>query len=49
MFGRHFDFKKEEDGVEWYRQGGLDKDPGVCAVAARITAEVLMKLRERKR
>jgi len=30
----------------WYENNGLDKCPGVCAVAARMAAEELFKLRE---
>ncbi len=45
LFGRSIDFFKDEDAEWWYENDGLDKCPGVCAVAARITAEEVMKLR----
>jgi len=49
LFGRHYDFFNPEDAEAWYKDNGLDKCPGVCAVAARIGAEVILELRERKR
>lgn len=45
LLGRHYDFFNSEDAEAWYRDGGLDKCPGVCAVAARIGAEVIIDLR----
>ena len=46
LFGRGIDFFKDEDAEWWYENGGLDKCPGVCAVAARLAAEELFRLRE---
>jgi C_GCAxxG_C_C family probable redox protein len=40
--GRSFDFFKEEDREAWYRRGGLEVCPLVCAEAARLTADVLL-------
>lgn len=40
--GRTFDFFEEEDREAWYRGGGLEVCPLVCAEAARITADVLL-------
>ena len=48
LFGRHYDFFNPEEAEAWYRDGGLDKCPGVCAVAARIGAEVILEFRKRK-
>ena len=48
LFGRHYDFFNPEDAEAWYKDDGLDKCPGVCAVAARIGAEAILELRERK-
>jgi C_GCAxxG_C_C family probable redox protein len=48
LFGRHYDFFNPEDAEAWYRDGGLDKCPGVCAVAARIGAEVIFEFRKQK-
>jgi len=45
LFGRSIDFFKDEDAEWWYENGGLDKCPGVCAVAARLAAEELFRLR----
>jgi len=45
LFGRSIDFFKDEDAEWWYRNEGLDKCPGVCAVAARLAAEELFKIR----
>lgn len=48
LFGRHYDFFSHEDAEAWYRDGGVDKCPSVCAVAARIGAEVIREFRKRK-
>lgn len=48
LFGRQYDFFNPEDSEAWYKDGGLDKCPGVCAVAARIGAEVIIELRNQK-
>jgi len=44
--GRHYDFKKDEDGIAWYKDGGLDKCPIVCADAARLAAEIILDLQD---
>jgi C_GCAxxG_C_C family probable redox protein len=46
LLGRRYDFRKEKDRKAWYKDGGLDACPGVCAVAARIGAEVVLKLKK---
>jgi C_GCAxxG_C_C family probable redox protein len=46
LFGRKIDFFKDEDAEWWYKNEGLDKCPGVCAVAARLVAEELFKIRK---
>ena len=48
LFGRHYDFFNVEDAEAWYKNGGLDKCPGVCSKAARIGAEVILELRKQK-
>jgi C_GCAxxG_C_C family probable redox protein len=48
LFGRHYDFFNPEDAEAWYKDGGLDKCPSVCAVAARIGAEVIFEFRKQK-
>jgi C_GCAxxG_C_C family probable redox protein len=48
LFGRHYDFFNPDDSEAWYKDGGLDKCPSVCAVAARIGAEVVLELRKAK-
>ena len=48
LFGRSYDFFNPEDAEAWYKDDGLDKCPGVCAVAARIGAKVILELRKRK-
>jgi len=48
LFGRHYDFFDSEDAEAWYRDGGLDKCPGVCGVAARIGGEVILEFRKQK-
>jgi C_GCAxxG_C_C family probable redox protein len=48
LFGRHYNFFNPEDAEAWYKDNGLDKCPGVCAIAARIGAEVILGLRKRK-
>jgi len=45
VLGRHYDFKNDEDGKQWYKDGGLDKCPMVCATAARLTAEIILNLK----
>lgn len=46
VLGRHYDFKNEEDRVAWYKDGGLDKCPMVCATAARLAAEIILDLKK---
>jgi len=46
LFGRSFDFKKSEEAEEWYKAGGLEKCPMVCAIAARIAADIILTLKE---
>lgn len=46
VLGKHYDFKNDEDGKQWYKDGGLDKCPMVCAAAARLTAEIILNLKE---
>jgi len=48
LFGRHYDFFNSEDAEAWYKDGGLDKCPSVCAVAARIGAEVILGFRKQE-
>jgi C_GCAxxG_C_C family probable redox protein len=48
LLGRYYDFFNSEDAEAWHKDGGLDKCPGVCAVAARIGAEVILELRKAK-
>jgi len=48
LFGRHYNFFNPEDAEAWYTDNGLDKCPGVCAMAARIGAEVILGLRQQK-
>lgn len=48
VLGRRYDFDKEEDREAWYKDGGLDKCPGVCAAAARIAAEIILEDREKR-
>ena len=43
--GRSFDFKKDDDAAAWYQAGGLETCPMVCAVAARIAADIILDLR----
>jgi len=46
VLGRHYDFKNEKDGAAWYKDGGLDKCPMVCATAARLAAEIILDLQK---
>jgi len=45
LLGRRYDFFDEDDREAWYEDGGLEKCPGVCAVAASITAEMILDSR----
>jgi C_GCAxxG_C_C family probable redox protein len=46
LFGRSINFFKEKEAEWWYRNEGLDKCPGVCAVAARLAAEEIFMMRK---
>jgi C_GCAxxG_C_C family probable redox protein len=46
VLGRHYDFKNKEDGAAWYKDGGLNKCPMVCATAARLAAEIILDLQK---
>jgi C_GCAxxG_C_C family probable redox protein len=48
LFGRHYDFFNPEDAGAWYKDSGLDKCPGVCAVATRVGAEVILEFRKQQ-
>lgn len=45
LLGRRIDFFEDEDAEWWYEHDGLDVCPGVCAVAARMAASSILKLR----
>lgn len=45
LLGRSFDFKIDEEAEEWYKAGGLEKCPMVCAIAARIAADIILRLK----
>lgn len=44
LLGRSFDFKIDEEAEGWYKAGGLEKCPMVCAIAARIAADIILTL-----
>jgi C_GCAxxG_C_C family probable redox protein len=46
LFGRVFDLNREEESEAWYKAGGLEKCPMVCAVAARLTADIILSLKK---
>jgi hypothetical protein len=46
LLGRSFDFKREEEAEEWYKANGLEKCPMVCAIAARIAADLILSLKD---
>ena len=46
LFGRSFDFKREEEAEEWYKANGLEKCPMVCGIAARIAADLILALKD---
>jgi len=48
LLGRSYDFNKEEDRDAWYKEGGLKYCPMVCGEVARMTAELILRLREEK-
>jgi C_GCAxxG_C_C family probable redox protein len=43
LFGRSFDFKKNAEAKKWRKAGGLEKCPMVCAIAARIAADIILR------
>lgn len=45
LLGRGFDLKIEEESEAWYKSGGLEKCPLVCAIAARIAADIILALK----
>ena len=45
LFGRGFDFNKDEESEAWVKAGGLEKCPMVCAIAARIAADIILTLK----
>jgi C_GCAxxG_C_C family probable redox protein len=45
LFGRRFDFKRAEEAEAWRKAGGKEKCPLVCASAARIAADVILRFR----
>lgn len=45
LLGRSFDFKRDEEAEQWYKSGGLEKCPMVCAIAARIAADIILTLK----
>jgi C_GCAxxG_C_C family probable redox protein len=47
LLGRRYNFYKEEDRESWYREGGLEKCPGVCAEAAGLAAEIILNHRKK--
>jgi C_GCAxxG_C_C family probable redox protein len=47
LLGRSFDFKRDDEAEEWYKAGGLEKCPMVCAIAARIAADIILTLKHR--
>ena len=42
LFGRGFDLNREEESEAWYKAGGLEKCPMVCAVGARFAADIIL-------
>jgi C_GCAxxG_C_C family probable redox protein len=48
LFGRRYDFFNEEDREAWYKDGGLQKCPSVCAAAAGLAAEIILDYREKR-
>ena len=46
LLGRRFNFFKEEDREAWYKEGGLEKCPSVCAAAAGLAAEIILDYRK---
>ncbi len=48
LLGRKYNFFEEEDRDAWYREGGLDKCPSVCAAAAGLAAEIILDYRKKQ-
>jgi C_GCAxxG_C_C family probable redox protein len=46
LFGRGFDLNREEESEAWYKAGGLEKCPMVCAVGARFAADIILSRTE---
>jgi len=46
LLGRRYNFFKEEDREAWYKEGGLEKCPSVCATAAGLAAEIILDCRK---
>ncbi|MFW6147602.1 MAG: C-GCAxxG-C-C family protein [Thermodesulfobacteriota bacterium] len=44
VLGRSFDFKKDDEAEQWYKSGGLEICPMVCAIAARIAGDIILTL-----
>jgi len=44
LLGRSFDFKKDDEAEQWYKSGGLEKCPMVCAIAARIAGDIMLTI-----
>lgn len=42
LLGRSFDFKRDEEAEQWYKSGGLERCPMVCAIGARIAADIIL-------
>jgi len=47
LLGRRYNFFKEEDREAWYREGGLEKCPSVCAATAGLATEVILDHRKK--
>ncbi len=43
QLGRKYNFTRIEDRDAWYKDGGLDVCPRVCAVAARLACEIFFE------
>lgn len=48
LFGRRYDFFNEGDREAWYKDGGLQKCPSLCAAAAGLAAEIILDYREKR-
>jgi len=45
LLGSSYDFKSAAEAAEWYEAGGLETCPMVCAIAARIAADIILDRR----